>query len=547
MSKQSFLNNPYFFLILGLALFFPAYLINLGDQPIIEDESIRSLVAFEMVKSGDYITPTIGGDPYLRKPPLYNWLIAGSFKLFGNYSEVAVRMPMVISTFFFALTIFFFVKREFGTRMGVINALIFITVGRIIVYESLHGLIDIAFSWLTYLFFMTSYVFFKKQRYLLLFTSAYLITSVTWLMKGIPGVVFLGISLLVLFISNKKFKMLFNWRHFVGMLLFILIVGGYYLIYFSRNNISPEELFTTLIGQTTRRTVIRFGWLVTLKHLFNFPFEMLYHFLPWTILLVLFFIRGSFKKIRSHPFLKYNFLLLIFNIILYWTSPEVHPRYILMLLPLFFTLVTWIYFKHFKENNRIINSMEILIGVVLVIACIAPFLSYFNELTNAVDHLIISAIILSVFLSIITIYYWKKKPMRLFWLAIAILIMRIGFDFIILPTRQIGNQEVRGKQSAIEVATKTWGKTLKGYWNPDFEPHFYYNRNSILFRYHYHLSVARDEIVYNTSEKVPGVLYFSYRDHIEGQPINIVGEVAQGLDASKPLPLFEFVITGQSE
>jgi len=534
-------NKPLLFLLLALLLYFPAYLINLGDQPMIEDESIRSLVAFEMVKSGDYITPTIGGEPYLKKPPLYNWLIVASFKLFNNYSEVTIRIPMILSIFFFGITIFFFVRKELGTKMGAINALIFITVGRIIMYESLHGLIDITFSWLTYIFFMLSYLLMKKKRYLLLFITAYLITSVTYLMKGLPSIVFLGISLLVLFISHKKFKMLFNWRHFVGILIFIVIVGGYYYIYFIRNNIQPESVFATLLGETTRRTVIRFGWFRTVKHLFTFPFEMIYHFLPWTILTAVLFIKGQFKKLKTHPFLMYNLLLLIFNVILYWTSPEVFPRYLLMLVPLYFTMVSWIYFEYRKENLLLTKLIDYILGGTLILFSIAPFAAMFNDVIKNFNNILLISIILSAILIILSYLYWKTIKYRLFWLAIAILVLRIGFDFTIIPTRQFNSLEVVSIREAKTLAEETSGRQLFSYWNPDFEPDHYYQKRILLTRFNYHLSIARDEILYVNSEKIPGALYMALEKHIVDQNDYIQhGVVDQVVDGAQLLPLIEF-------
>jgi 4-amino-4-deoxy-L-arabinose transferase-like glycosyltransferase len=543
MNRQKLIQNPFFFLLLAYVLFFPAFMINLGDQPIIEDEAIRSLVAFEMHKSGDYITPTIGGVPYLRKPPLYNWLIAGSYSLFGNYSEQAVRFPMVIALLLFSFTLFLVIRKQLGNRMGIINALIFLTLGRILFYESLHGLIDIAFSWLTYLFFMLSYIFFKKEKFLLLFVVAYLITSVTWMMKGLPSLVFLAITLLALFIQQRRFRMLFNWRHFVGMAIFLVLVGSYYLVYFSMNDISPKELFMTLLGQTTRRTVVRFGWLVTLQHLFIFPFDMLYHFLPWTLLTLVLFVKGGIRKIWAQPFLRYNILLLVLNIIPYWTSPEVHPRYILMLAPLYFTSLTWLYFE-IRESRRLLPRItEYIFGGLMVIACVAPCGALFHDMTRGLDHVLITAIILSLALVVICVLYWKEAGMRLFWLAIAMLVIRIGFDFLVLPTRQMDSDEVVSKQSAIELAEKTKGKALYSYWNPKFEPSFYYMKNFIAFRYHFHLAAARDGIVYNISERIPGALYFSSPDHFDTSEVIVIDTVIQHLDDTSPLPLFTFLPT----
>jgi hypothetical protein len=132
---------------------------------------------------------------------------------------------------------------------------------------------------------------------------------------------------------------------------------------------------------------------------------------------------------------------------------------------------------------------------------------------------------------------------RLCWLAVVILMLRIVFDFTVLPTRQLNSQEVVSKQSAIALAEKSKGKELYSYWNEEFEPSFYYMTNFLSFRYHFHLAAARDEILYNISEKRPGAWYFSANAHIAGDSIIRIGTVDQHLDDTSPLPLFVFYTT----
>ena len=52
------------------------YLYGIRSNPARWEEPRRCLVAMEMIASGDYIVPTVMGETYLKKPPLYNWLIA---------------------------------------------------------------------------------------------------------------------------------------------------------------------------------------------------------------------------------------------------------------------------------------------------------------------------------------------------------------------------------------------------------------------------------------------------------------------------------------
>ena len=56
-----------------LFLAIPPFFINLGLLPLFADEPTRANVALEMILSGNYSVPTIGGEYYYNKPPVYNY------------------------------------------------------------------------------------------------------------------------------------------------------------------------------------------------------------------------------------------------------------------------------------------------------------------------------------------------------------------------------------------------------------------------------------------------------------------------------------------
>jgi 4-amino-4-deoxy-L-arabinose transferase-like glycosyltransferase len=89
--------------ILGLLLAaLLVFLYNLGGLPLRDwDEGIVAQVARDIwrAKPGalTWLHPTIGGMPYLNKPPLMHWLVALSYQLWG-VSEWTTRLPGAILT-----------------------------------------------------------------------------------------------------------------------------------------------------------------------------------------------------------------------------------------------------------------------------------------------------------------------------------------------------------------------------------------------------------------------------------------------------------------
>lgn len=538
MIDKSSNRSLFFFVILAGLLFLPAYLINLNMVQLIRDEAIRAIVAFEMIQNGDLVTPTIGGEPYLMKPPLFNWILVFFFQLTGSFSETVIRLPVIISVILFGATIFIFTRREFGNRIALVNALAFITYGRIIFYESLHGLIDVTFSWLTYTFFMLSWHFFVRKKYLALFLVAYAITAVSYLLKGLPSLFFAAVTLLVLFIQGKQFRMLLNWRHFLGIALLLLVVGGYYLLYFTRNAIEPGQLFDVLTGEVTRRTVVRFGIWKTLLHVLTYPFESIYHFLPWSVMIILLLRKGSLKMIRQNKFLSYLLLVFLFNIIPYWTSPEAYARYILMLVPLLMTILFALYFEYRKIQARTYLWIDYFFGIFIGAIGLAGIIFIFHPATRDLPSIILVSALLFLALSVISYFYWKQALNRLLWLAIAILVIRIAFNFSIIPSWEKTHPVVATKKLAADLAVETSGKSLFVYWNPSYEPdpYFHYRYNNEIFTFY--LSTARGEITRVNTEKMPDVLYLAQWEHIKNSEYTLVKKIEPAWQV--PVLLVEF-------
>src|ERR1700723_3508555 len=59
------------------------------------DEPRYAQVAREMLASHDWITPILGGRPWLEKPPLYYWQAMLAYSALG-VSDLAARIPSAI-------------------------------------------------------------------------------------------------------------------------------------------------------------------------------------------------------------------------------------------------------------------------------------------------------------------------------------------------------------------------------------------------------------------------------------------------------------------
>src|SRR4051794_41231846 len=60
-------------------------------------EAIVAQGAREMLARGDLLVPTIGGRPWLEKPPLAHWLVASAGWAAGGVDQAVARVPSAVA------------------------------------------------------------------------------------------------------------------------------------------------------------------------------------------------------------------------------------------------------------------------------------------------------------------------------------------------------------------------------------------------------------------------------------------------------------------
>ena len=440
-----------------LILLFPALLINLGLMPVSADEATRAIVALEMKYSGNYLTPTINGELYFNKPPLYNWILAGVFKLTGSASEFILRIPTIFFLLLFGIIIFLSVRKHTNERTAALSAFAFITAGRVMFYDSMLGLIDTSFSMLIFLNFIIIYHIFNEKNRVWMFVLSYFLVAVTFLMKGLPSIVFQFLTLIAAGAVFKDWKKFFNLFHALGIILFLVIAGGYYFLI--SHQYSPTDYIQVLFSESAKRTFLEHGWRSTFINLFTFPFEQVYHLLPWSLMVIFFFQKNFYAGVLENKFLSYLGLVFLANIPVYWISVEDYPRYMFMLYPIPFI----IWFNHFsaigeerKEKRILLQAFFALLIFCIPTIIIGNFIYPFQQK----NKVFIISLLLVVFLGILIWFHLRKKGFLPEILIIAILILRLGFNLAIIPERYATSPTVHQKEQSLQVANLTEGKNL---------------------------------------------------------------------------------------
>ncbi len=475
------------FIWIAIVLSVPAFLINLGLQSFIEDESIRALVSLEMQYSGNYITPTLNGSYYYYKPPLYNWIIVAFYSLFGVANEWTARIPTVLFSFLMTWFIYKFNRIYLDKKTSVYIAFAFLTCGRILFWDSFLGLIDICFSLVMYALMVLIYHWGTRQQWAKMYLFAYLMTTTGYMLKGFPSFIFLGMSLLAFFFISKQWKRILHPTNFIGFGLMCGLIGFYYFLYNGIHDAS--ESFAPLLDQSTRRTVVTHKVLDAIKHFFTYPFENLYHFLPWSLLSILFFRKDLLELIKRNQYVSYISLAFIANILVYWISVEVYARYVLMLAPMIFTVHFYLYKNEIGLNSWRTKGLSVLLKVVVLILPLATVFMAFNPGVDHISNGMIYLVIIFLLQLLFAFIYFVNVENRVMILVIMCLIIRLGFDLIIFPDRYQRDFATYTKEEATSIGEKYKGKQLE-----------LYKSGKIDYTSSFYLAKARGEITQRKQE-----------------------------------------------
>jgi 4-amino-4-deoxy-L-arabinose transferase-like glycosyltransferase len=255
------------------------YLPALGSIAIKGEEGRRILPAIRMLETGNYIVPQVGSNPYYRKPPLVNWLVAASFKLFGVRNEWTVRLPSALSVLAVAIAFVTVARASLGARGSFIAAMIWLTnigiieKGRLIeieaLYVSLCGLAIIL--WLSF--------FLQKESPWLMWLPASVFLGLGLLAKGPTHLLFFYGIVIAVLACWKDWRLLVHPAHFVGLAVMIGIAAAWAIPFLHAT--TSQVAVDKWSGQYTGRLKgIDFKFLDWIQ---NVPRSLIY-FLPWLLL-----------------------------------------------------------------------------------------------------------------------------------------------------------------------------------------------------------------------------------------------------------------------
>jgi 4-amino-4-deoxy-L-arabinose transferase-like glycosyltransferase len=265
-----------------LLIWAAVYLPGLGSLPIKGEEGRRILPAISMIETGNYLVPQVGGEAYFSKPPLINWLVAESFKVFGRRNEWTARLPSALSVLAVAIALVTVARASLRPPASTIAAVIWLTnagmieKGRLIEIEALY----VSLCALAIIFWLS---FWEQQKSAwLVWIPASIFLGLGWLAKGPLHLVFFYAIVFTILWQSKSWRALFDPAHFAGILIMVGIFAAWAIPFTQETGgvLTATKWSNQFIGRLRGNDFKFSSWI------WNIPRGLVY-FLPWTALLPL--------------------------------------------------------------------------------------------------------------------------------------------------------------------------------------------------------------------------------------------------------------------
>lgn len=226
MSQASLRQTLLFFAFLATLWF--AFL---GLRKLISpDEGRYATLAWEMVSSGDWLTPRLNGVKYFEKPALQYWGAAALFSALG-FSDFVARLYPALTGFMAIVAVFFTGQRLWGRGAGLLGALIlassfwWVANGHFLSLDmgvsAYLCLVLCAFIW-------GQNCSATEQRNAML--AAWAAMALAVLQKGLIGIVIPGATVVLYTLASRDWRIWTRLHLFKGILLFLAICAPWFVL-----------------------------------------------------------------------------------------------------------------------------------------------------------------------------------------------------------------------------------------------------------------------------------------------------------------------------
>jgi 4-amino-4-deoxy-L-arabinose transferase-like glycosyltransferase len=198
---------------------------------MLPDEGRYVGVAWEMLRSSDWLTPTLNGLPYFHKPPLFYWITAGSLGLFG-LNEWAARAGPIFGATLGAVAMYTFAQRWWGERAARLTWLallvqpLYFAGGQ---FANLDMLVAGCITATIVLLADAALCIEGRLAYRKALAAAYALAALGVLAKGLIGIVIPALVIGAWLLLRRRWRVLVRLLWWPGAAIFLLLAAPWFI------------------------------------------------------------------------------------------------------------------------------------------------------------------------------------------------------------------------------------------------------------------------------------------------------------------------------
>jgi 4-amino-4-deoxy-L-arabinose transferase-like glycosyltransferase len=290
------------------------------------DDSFFAHEAKEMVRTGDWWNVRLNGEVLFQIPPMFDWLEAGSFKLFG-ISDAAAKFPSVVLGFGTILLMYFLTLELTGDSWLALLAMAVLASTQFFMKNATHAMTDVTFT-----FFFTLVIFFwikgaKKSVYL---TILGLPLGLALLTRSVVGFLALGIVLAHIALT-KQYRVLRSPWLICGVALALALSSIWCVSQYRQHG---AAFFTSHLQFLHGKIHAESGssrWTI-----FNYPLALLKYYWPWLPFLAVGSVMEVRAAVRKRDRTAILLIVWVLMVLVPFSFAETrYPRYIMSVFPAF--------------------------------------------------------------------------------------------------------------------------------------------------------------------------------------------------------------------
>jgi 4-amino-4-deoxy-L-arabinose transferase-like glycosyltransferase len=324
------------------------------------DEPRYAQIAREMLARHDWVTPVLGGEPWLEKPPLFYWQAMIAYSIFG-VSDWAARLASAADGTLMVAVIYLFL-RKFVRGVELDGALITASTAGVIGFSRAAST-DMPLAAMFTMAMLAWYAWHKTnaRRYL---TAAYIFLGLAALAKGPVGPLLAAVVIGIFAAVKSDYRIWSRTLWLPGLLIFLVVTLPWYVAVEIKN---PNFLHIFIL----EHNFARFG--TNLYHhkqpFWYFVPVTLLGLVPWTVLACASLARSlrawwGDRAGPEHDFSSFLLLWLLVPVIFFSASQSKLPGYILPAVPAGALLAAGYLHRRFSNEGGLSLVTAILHSIV---------------------------------------------------------------------------------------------------------------------------------------------------------------------------------------